>query len=93
MRRVMVCLAIGMLTVAAYAQWITNDEVPAYHATAPAPGTKLPPLLSGTQLSGPLFQYPWHVLFPASQISPMPSPARAVPASGSTIRTSTPSSG
>ena len=59
MRRMMVCLAIGMLTVAAYAQWITNDEVPAYHATAPAPGTKLPPLLSGSQLSGPLFQYPW----------------------------------
>ena len=35
------------------------DEVPAYHATAPAPGTKLPPLLSGSQLTGPLFQYPW----------------------------------
>jgi hypothetical protein len=59
MRRTLVCLAIGMLTVAAYAQWMPNEDVPAYHATAPARGAKLPPLLSGSQLSGPMFQYPW----------------------------------
>ena len=59
MRQIVVCLAIGMLTVAAYAQWITEQDVPAYHAAAPAPGTKLPALLSGKQLTGPLFQYPW----------------------------------
>ena len=42
MRRILVCLAIGMLTVAAFAQWVQSDEdVPAYHATAPAHGTKL----------------------------------------------------
>ena len=44
MRRILVCLAIGMLTVAAYAQWVTDADVPAYHATAPAHGTKLSPL-------------------------------------------------
>ena len=59
MRRILVCLAIGMLSVAAYAQWITNEDVPAYHATAPVHGTKLPALLSGSQLTGPMFQYPW----------------------------------
>ena len=59
MRRLMVCVALGMLTVAASAQWIGSDDVPAFHATAPAPATKLPAILSGKQLSGPLFQYPW----------------------------------
>jgi hypothetical protein len=59
MRRLLVCLAVGMLTVAAYAQWVTDPNVPAYHATAPAHGDKLPPLLSGSQLAGPMFQYPW----------------------------------
>jgi hypothetical protein len=59
MRRILVCLAIGMLTVAAYAQWVPDGDVPAYHATAPAHGAKLPALLSGSQLAGPMFQYPW----------------------------------
>ena len=59
MRRILVCLAIGMLTVAASAQWVTDADVPAYHATAPVHGAKLPPLLSGSQLAGPMFQYPW----------------------------------
>jgi Protein of unknown function with PCYCGC motif len=59
MRRILVCMAIGMLTVGAYAQWVTDVDVPAYHAVAPARGAKLPPLLSGKQLEGPLFQYPW----------------------------------
>jgi hypothetical protein len=59
MRRIMVCLAVGLLSVAASAQWVTNEDVPAYHATAPVRGTTLPALLSGKQLTGPLFQYPW----------------------------------
>ena len=59
MRRILVCLGIGMLTVAASAQWITDEDVPAYHAAAPVRGTKLPPLLAGSQLTGPMFQYPW----------------------------------
>jgi hypothetical protein len=59
MRRILVSLAVGLLTVGAYAQWVTSDDVPAYHAVAPVHGAKLPRLLSGTELSGPLFQYPW----------------------------------
>ena len=58
MRRILVCGAIGMLTVGAYAQWVTDVDVPAYHAAAPAHGTKHL-VLSGKQLEGPLFQYPW----------------------------------
>src|SRR6202044_2363478 len=59
MRRILVCLAIGMLTLGAYAQWVSDVDVPAYHPVAPAKGAKLPALLSGKQLEGPLFQYPW----------------------------------
>ena len=59
MRRIFVCLAVGMLTAGAYAQWVTDENVPAYHATAPVAGTKLAPVLSGQQLTGPMFQYPW----------------------------------
>src|SRR5271163_3481040 len=51
-------LLIGILTVAGYAQWSNPaDEVPAYNSQPPAKGTKLPPLLSGNQLTGPNFQY------------------------------------
>jgi Protein of unknown function with PCYCGC motif len=60
MKTILVCIAVGMLTMGAYAQWSNPaDDVPAYHATAPDPGTKLPPILSGDQLSGPNFRYPW----------------------------------
>jgi Protein of unknown function with PCYCGC motif len=59
MRRIMVCLAVGMLTVGASAQWVADEDIPAYHATAPERGTKLPAILSGDQLNGPLFRYPW----------------------------------
>ena len=59
MRKILLSLALGTLTVGAYAQWITDQGVPAYHAAAPAHGNKLPPILSGSQLSGPMFQYPW----------------------------------
>jgi hypothetical protein len=59
MRRFLVTVAVGLLTVGAYAQWITNADVPAYHAAPPAHGEKLPPVLSGSQLEQPIFQYPW----------------------------------
>jgi Protein of unknown function with PCYCGC motif len=59
MRRMLVCLVVGMLTAAAYAQWLPSDDVPAYHAVAPAHGVKLPAILSGNQLTGPNFQYAW----------------------------------
>ena len=59
MQRFMVGLAVAMLTVAASAQWMNNGDVPAYHPAAPARGANLPAILSGKQLTGPLFQYPW----------------------------------
>ena len=60
MKRLLMAVAIGMLTLGAYAQWSNpSDDVPAYHATPPPRGEMLPPILSGTQLTGPNFAYPW----------------------------------
>jgi len=62
MKQVLLSVALGLVTLAGYAQW-TNpaDEVPAYHAEAPARGTTLPPVMSGDQLTGPYFHYTWQV--------------------------------
>jgi hypothetical protein len=58
MNKILVALAVALLTAGAYAQWSNpSDDIPAYHAAAPT--TTLPPILSGAQLSGPNFQYPW----------------------------------
>ena len=55
-------LLIGTLTVAGYAQWSNPaDEIPAYNSEPPAKGTTLPPIMSGTQLTGDYFKYPWQV--------------------------------
>jgi hypothetical protein len=69
MKRTILWLAALPLALAVSAQWTPQpvqaqgadlaDVMPAYHAAPPAPGEKLPPLLSGSQLSGPAFQYPW----------------------------------
>lgn len=37
------------------------QDVPAYHAQPPADGQKLPPILSGKQLTGPFFREKWQV--------------------------------
>ncbi len=53
-------MALALVTIAAYAQWSDpTDDIPAYHATAPAQGTVLPPILSGNQLTGPNFTHLW----------------------------------
>jgi hypothetical protein len=55
-------LLIGTLTVGGYAQWSNPaDDIPAYNSQPPAKGTKLPPILSGSQLTGDYFRYPWQV--------------------------------
>ena len=62
MKRLLVSLALGLITVAGYAQWSNPaDDIPAYHIEAPAKGQVLPPIMSGTQLTGPYFQYKWQV--------------------------------
>jgi len=62
MKQVLLSVALGLVTLAGYAQW-TNpaDEIPAYHDEAPARGTTLPPVMSGDQLTGPYFHYTWQV--------------------------------
>src|ERR1019366_829431 len=60
------------ITAASYAQWSNPaDDVPAYHATAPLKVSALPSILSGDQLKGENFRYPWqiHVYQQAIKIS------------------------
>jgi len=55
-------MVLGTATAASFAQWSAPaDDVPAYHAAAPAKGDELPPILAGAQLTGPNFRYPWQV--------------------------------
>ena len=58
--------ALGLLvcavTAASYAQWSNPaDDVPAYHPSAPLKIGYLPHILSGAQLTGENFRYPWQV--------------------------------
>jgi hypothetical protein len=65
-------LAVCALTAASYAQW-TNpaDDIPAYHPSAPLNVRALPPILSGSRLTAPPFQYTWqvHVYQDAAKVS------------------------
>jgi hypothetical protein len=54
--------AVFVLTMVSYAQWSNPaDDVPAYHPHAPLNVRALPKILSGEQLTGPNFRYPWQV--------------------------------
>jgi hypothetical protein len=60
MKRWIGCLALGLLTVAASAQWVNlPGDVPAYNATAPT--RPLPPVLHGSQLAPPYFTHAYQV--------------------------------
>lgn len=62
MKRILLTAALGLLTVAGYAQWSNPaDEIPAYHPAPPASTASLPAILSGKQLTGPNFRYAWQV--------------------------------
>jgi hypothetical protein len=62
MKRVLLSAVLGLVTVAGYAQWSNPaDDIPAYHPEPPAQGTQLPAVLSGSELTGPYFRYPWQV--------------------------------
>jgi hypothetical protein len=60
MKKLLGCALLGLVALAASAQWTNpSDDVPAYNAVAPA--RKLPPVLSGDQLTGPYFSHPYQV--------------------------------
>jgi len=70
--RWLLALAVFALTAASYAQWSNPaDDVPAYHPSAPLKVSALPPILSGSQLTGENFRYPWqvHVYQQAAKVS------------------------
>jgi hypothetical protein len=60
--RWVLALAVCAITAASYAQWSNPaDDIPAYHPSAPLKVSTLPPILSGKQLTGEHFRYPWQV--------------------------------
>ena len=72
MGRWLLALMLAGATAMSYAQW-TNpaDEIPAYHPSAPLKVSSLPPILSGSKLTGENFRYPWqvHVYQDAAKVS------------------------
>jgi len=63
MKRILLTIAIGFITVASYAQWSNPvDDIPAYHPFPPANVAALKPVLHGKQLTGPYFHYGWQVV-------------------------------
>jgi hypothetical protein len=60
MKRILGCVVLGLVTMAASAQWSNpSDDVPAYNASAPR--KPLPPVMSGDQLTGEYFSHPYQV--------------------------------
>jgi hypothetical protein len=61
-RRWILGLVVATVTVVSYAQWSNPaDDVPAYHPSAPLKFAPLPPIMSGSQLSGENFRYAWQI--------------------------------
>lgn len=61
MNRIWSCLAIGLGTMVASAQWTNpSNDVPAYNAGAPK--APLPAILSGNQLTGIYFSHSYQVI-------------------------------
>ncbi len=55
-------LGVFALTAVSYAQWSNPaDEIPDYHPSAPLKVSALPPIMSGSKLTGANFRYPWQV--------------------------------
>lgn len=60
MKRFLTLTFLTLVAVGSAAQFGGYD-IPAYHPTAPKPGEQLPPILSGLDLTGPSFKYPFQV--------------------------------
>lgn len=63
MKRPLSLLVIALVTITTSAQFIQapKDDVPAYNAAPPPKTAKLAPILSGKQLTGPVFGHPAQV--------------------------------
>lgn len=62
MKKLFSCLALGLVALAASAQWNNPaEDIPAYNAAPPRASSPLPPIMSGTQLTGPYFQHDYQV--------------------------------
>ena len=60
MKKILGCLALGLATLAASAQWSNPaDDIPAYNAKPPVKPLK--PILSGNQLTGEYFSHSYQV--------------------------------
>jgi hypothetical protein len=61
MKKLLGCALLGLVTLAASAQW-TNpaEDIPAYNALPPS--KPLPPIMSGNQLTGQFFSHPYQVV-------------------------------
>lgn len=61
MKRILGCLALGLVTIAASAQWGGDPslDIPAYNAKPPIKPMK--PILTGSQLTGEYFSHPYQV--------------------------------
>jgi hypothetical protein len=60
MKRLLGCIALGLVTLAASAQWSNPaTDIPAYNAKPPIKPLK--PILSGDQLKGEYFSHPYQV--------------------------------
>jgi len=61
MKRILGCVALGLITMVASAQWTNpSNDVPAHNATAPKKA--LPHILSGNQLTGVYFTHQYQVV-------------------------------
>ena len=59
MKRILGCVGLVIVALAASAQYVGSVDVPAYNATKPT--HPLPAILSGQQLTGPNFAHPYQV--------------------------------
>jgi hypothetical protein len=61
MRKLLGILALGLVAIAASAQWSNPaEDIPAYNAAPPS--RPLPPVLQGDQLTGPYFAHSYQVV-------------------------------
>jgi hypothetical protein len=60
MKRILFTCAIGLVALGASAQWANpSDDIPAYHAAAPASGTLLPAVMTPEQIKAQNFTLAW----------------------------------